>query len=97
MEGALIVIEVVAVKDGPGMGRYVAAAEAQMRSRGARPIGKGFEVIEGDPQGVMRTVLHWPSVQAYRDWQESEEYRELHALRLASAQLNIIGIPLDAA
>jgi len=95
-QGVLILIEVIAVHDGPGMGRYVAAATEQMIARGARPLGKGFEVLEGEPQGVLRTVLKWPSVSAYREWQRSEEYQELHALRLKSAQLNIIAIPLDA-
>lgn len=96
-EAVLILIEVVAVHDGAGMGRYVAGATEQMIARGARPLGKGFEVLEGNPQGVMRTVLRWPSVDAYREWQQSDDYRELHALRLRSAQLNIIAVPLDAA
>ncbi|HWL46570.1 MAG TPA: DUF1330 domain-containing protein [Sphingomonadaceae bacterium] len=95
-QGTLIVIEAIAVHDGEGMARYVAGIAEQMAARGARTLAKGFDVLEGEPQGISRTVLHWPSVEAYRAWQESDEYRAFHALRLKSAQLNIIAVPLLA-
>ena len=61
------------------------AHEADARS------ARGFDVVEGSPQGQMRVILEFPSVQAFKDWQEAPEYQELKALRQRSAVINLIG------
>jgi uncharacterized protein (DUF1330 family) len=88
---AYIIVELLEVKDADGLSEYVAAIAEQIRSRGGRTFARGFDVVEGSPQGQMRVILEFPSVQAFKDWQEAPEYQELKALRQRSAVITLIG------
>ena len=88
---AYIIVELLGVNHADGLSEYAAAIAEQMRSRGGRTFARGFDVVEGSPQGQMRVILEFPSVQAFKDWQEAPEYQELKALRRCSAVINLIG------
>jgi uncharacterized protein (DUF1330 family) len=88
---AYIIVELLEVKDTDGLTQYGAGIAEQMRARGARTVARGFEVLEGSPKGQARVILEFPSVQAFKEWQEAPEYQALKALRQGSAVINIIG------
>jgi uncharacterized protein (DUF1330 family) len=88
---AYIIVELLELKDADGLSRYGAAIAEQMRPRGAHTLARGFDVLEGSPQGQVSVILEFPSVQAFKDWQEAPEYQELKALRQRSAVVNLIG------
>ncbi|MDA2933626.1 DUF1330 domain-containing protein [Acidobacteria bacterium AH-259-D05] len=50
--------------------------------------GGEFDVIEGDWRPVRLVILQFPSLEQARRWYDSEEYRELKALRLAATHSN---------
>ena len=80
------------MKDAAGISEYTSAIVEQMRSRGGRTFARGFDVVEGSPQGQARVILEFASIQAFKDWQEAPEYQDLKALRLRSAVINLIGV-----
>jgi uncharacterized protein (DUF1330 family) len=86
----LIIVELLRVKDPEDLTRYGQGIIPQMQARGARTLARGFDVVEGSPQGSMRVVIEFPSAAGFRSWQESAEYQELKRLRLRSADVNII-------
>jgi uncharacterized protein (DUF1330 family) len=89
---AYVIVELLEVKDAAGISEYASAIVEPMRSRGGRTFARGFDVVEGSPQGQARVILEFPSIQAFKDWQEAPEYQDLKALRLRSAVINIIGV-----
>jgi uncharacterized protein (DUF1330 family) len=44
--------------------------------------------VEGDWQPVRLVILEFPSLDQVRQWYNSEEYRDLKALRLAATHSN---------
>jgi uncharacterized protein (DUF1330 family) len=88
---AYIIVELLEVNDADGLSEYAAAIAEQMRSPGGRTFARGFDVVEGSPQGQTRVILEFPSVQAFKEWQEAPEYQELKALCRCSAVINLIG------
>ena len=63
----------------------ICAHEADARSR------VGLTWWKGSPQGQTRVIFEFPSVQAFKEWQEAPEYQELKALCRCSAVINLIG------
>ena len=57
---AYIIVELLEVKDADGLSEYGAAIVEQLRSRGARTFARGFDVLEGSPQGQARVILEFP-------------------------------------
>jgi uncharacterized protein (DUF1330 family) len=49
-------------------------------------VGGECEVIEGDWQPVFPVLIRFPTAQHARRWYDSEEYRDLKALRLAATR-----------
>jgi uncharacterized protein (DUF1330 family) len=90
---AYVIVELLQMKDEAGMAEYGAGIANQMRALNARVIARGFDVIEGRPEGTLRVLLEFPSVQSFKDWQSAPEYRDLKQLRLASADINLIAVP----
>jgi uncharacterized protein (DUF1330 family) len=89
---AYVIVELLEVKDAAGFAEYASAIVEHMRSRGARTVARGFDVVEGSPQGRGRVILEFPSMKAFKDWQEAPEYQDLKALRLRSAVINLVGV-----
>jgi uncharacterized protein (DUF1330 family) len=92
----LVVVEVKAVHDAQQMNAYQAAARLQLAKYGGEVVARGGSSCEGDPPFGPLLLQRWPSAQAFRDWQESEEYRPLRELRQRSADIRIAIVPMSA-
>ena len=92
--GVLVVVEVRAVRDLEQFKRYQAGAREQIGRYGGTVIARGGSRVEGDPPFGALMIQQWPSEQAFRAWQESEEYRPLCAIRRGCADLRISTVPL---
>ena len=90
----LVVVEVRSVTDPEAMKTYQNGARQQIGAYGASVIARGGSTLEGAPAFGPLMVQRWPSEQAFRSWQDSEEYRPLRAVRESCADLRIAVIPL---
>lgn len=87
--GVLVVIETVAVRDRDQFLAYQAQAREQLLERGGVVVARGGVTFEGASLTGPVLIQRWPSEQAFRDWQASEEYRPLLALRRNAADLRM--------
>lgn len=61
-------------------------------------VGGNFEVVEGDWSPVYPVLVRFPSREQAKLWYDSEEYRELKAMRLAATHSNGVfleGVTVD--
>ena len=87
---AFVVID-VDVREGPAFGRYVQGHMPGMRAAGGSFLAAGgrLQVIEGQ-WSPRRVVLHrWPSLDAFRAWYASAEYRPWRDMRWGAARTNV--------
>jgi uncharacterized protein (DUF1330 family) len=89
----LVIVEVQEVRDGKEMAAYQAAAREQMLRRGGVVVARGGVCFEGDPSFEAMLIQRWPSEEAFREWQNSDEYRPLFACRKRAADLRIAIVP----
>lgn len=87
---AYFLVDVLAIKDAAKMERYRAQVAPVVEKFGGRyiVIGGPFQVVEGSYQPTFPVIIEFPSMEHARRWYDSEEYRELKALRLAATVSN---------
>lgn len=83
-------VDVREVKDPAKMEDYRARVSAVVEEFRGRyvVIGGPFQVVEGSYQPVFPVMIEFPSMLDARRWYDSNEYRELKALRLAATVSN---------
>ena len=86
---AYAVFDVLEVTDQAKMGQYRQGVLATIQKYNGRVLVAGgkFDVVEG-AKPTFPVILEFPSLEAAKRWYDSEEYRPLKALRLASARAN---------
>lgn len=89
-QGILVVVEVTKIHDPDSLAAYQGEARKQLAARGAILLGRGGAAFEGDPVAGTVLVQQWGSAQAFRDWQDSEEYRPLREQRRKAADIRIL-------
>ena len=87
-KGYVILTE--AIKDPEGMKAYGQAAGAAMAGVGVLAVDANPQVLEGNWHGDQTVVLEFDSVEAAREWYESEAYQEAAKLRHAAADCNVV-------
>ncbi len=92
----LVLVEVLEVRDPEGYRNYQMAARTQIGPRGGTVLARQAQPIEGDPPFGGFLVQRWPSAQAFLDWQASDEYAPLKAMRLQAATIRLAWMPLLA-
>ena len=55
-------------------------------------VGGKLDVVEGEWRPVFPVLIEFPDLEAAHRWYDSEEYRELKALRLAATKGNAVFI-----
>ena len=87
---AYCIFDITEVVDDEKIGEYRQGVGATVEQYGGRYVVKGGEmdVVEGDWRPVRLVVLEFPNLEQARQWYDSEEYRELKALRLAATRSN---------
>ena len=89
----LVVFEITKVLNADTLKQYQLQARAQASERGATTLGRGTSPVKGDPPFGMLLVQKWPTERAFREWQDSEAYRPLKALRDQSVDIRIAVVP----
>jgi uncharacterized protein (DUF1330 family) len=87
-KGYVILTE--AVKDPEGMKAYAQAAGAAMGGVNVLAVDTAPKVVEGTWHGDQTVVLEFESLDAARDWYESEAYQKAAQLRQAAADCNVV-------
>lgn len=87
-KGYVILTE--AIKDPEGMKAYGRAAGAAMSGVGILAVDTKPQVLEGNWHGNQTVVLEFDSVEAAREWYESEAYQKAAKLRQAAAECNVV-------
>jgi uncharacterized protein (DUF1330 family) len=89
----LVVAEVQRIHDPEGMKLYQEGARSQIARFGGIVIGRGATSFEGSPPFERVLVQKWPSAEAFRRWQESDDYRPLRERRQRCADMRIAIVP----
>src|SRR5215212_3159672 len=85
-KGYIIITE--DVKDPAGMAEYGKLASKAMAGSTLLSFDSKPEVLEGEWHGTQTVVLEFESVEAARDWYNSDAYQEAAKLRQAAADCN---------
>ena len=85
-KGYIIITE--DVKDPAGMAEYGKLASKAMGGSTLLSFDAKPEVLEGEWHGTQTVVLEFESVEAAREWYNSDAYQEAAKLRQAAADCN---------
>lgn len=87
---AYYMVDIREIKDSAKMQDYRARISPVVEKFGGRyiVIGGTVQVVEGNYQPVFPVVIEFASMTDARRWYDSEEYRELKALRLSATVSN---------
>lgn len=87
---AYYLVDVREIRDRAKMDDYRSRINAVVERFGGRyvVIGGPFEVLEGSYRPVFPVMIEFPSMADARRWYDSEEYRDLKALRLSATVSN---------
>ena len=85
-KGYIIITE--DVKDPAGMAEYGKLASQAMAGSKLLSFDTKPEVLEGEWHGTQTVVLEFESVEAAREWYNSDAYQEAAKLRQAAADCN---------
>jgi uncharacterized protein (DUF1330 family) len=88
---AYVIVD-VHVRDPERYQAYRTMVPASLEKYGGKFLVRGgkFEKLEGDRDVGRVVVLEFPSVEAARRWYDSPEYRDAKALRLRTADSDLI-------
>ena len=86
--------DVLEVTDGPKLEVYRAGVTATVEKYGGRYliVGGPCDGAEGNWKATFPVLIEFPSMAQARRWYDSEDYRELKALRQAAARSNAVFI-----
>jgi len=76
------------IKDPAGMAEYGKVASQAMAGATLLSFDQKPEVLEGEWHGTQTVVLEFESVEAAREWYNSDAYQEAAKLRQAAADCN---------
>ena len=91
-----VVVEVVSVEDTEGLRAYSRRASELIGSFGGEVLGQGGTPVDGEPGFAPLVIQRWPSEGAFRAWLDSEAYRPLNKIRLASATMRVAIVQIRA-
>lgn len=82
------------VQDPEKLEKYKTLAAPVVEQYGGRYIvlGGKMDVMEGDWHPVFPVIIEYPSLEQAHCWYDSDEYRELKALRLSAVKSNAVFI-----
>lgn len=87
-------VDVLEIRDPGKLERYRDGVLATVTRYGGRylTVGGRQDVMEGDWRANFPVLIEFPDMDAAHRWYESEDYRELKALRLAATRCNAVFI-----
>jgi uncharacterized protein (DUF1330 family) len=88
-----VVVEVISVKDPEGLKTYAQRASHLIGPFGGEIIAQGGHPIGDEPGFAPLVIQRWASEDAFRAWLDSDAYRPLNEIRLASATMRAAIVP----
>jgi len=76
------------IKDQAGMAEYAKLASQTMANAKVLAFGPAAETLEGQWHGTQTVLLEFESVEAAKEWYNSDEYQAAAKLRQAAADCN---------
>ncbi|MGV0794240.1 DUF1330 domain-containing protein [Mycolicibacterium sp. XJ1819] len=76
------------IKDPAGMAEYAKLAAQAMTGATILAVDQNAQVLEGQWHGTQTVVLEFESVDAARQWYESEAYQKAAKIRQSAADCN---------
>jgi uncharacterized protein (DUF1330 family) len=92
MKKAYNIVNIVKIHDREKFDRYVAGHIPTIERYGGKFLVKGRpgEVLEGSWENNLMVVHEFPSIERFKDWYHSEDYRPWRELRQSCADVNVI-------
>ena len=89
---AYIFFDILEIVDQKKMEEYGRRIGSTVESYGGRYLVKGgtFYIVEGDWHPTIPVIIEFPNLEQAYAWYESEDYKELRALRAGAAKLNAV-------
>jgi uncharacterized protein (DUF1330 family) len=86
------VIANVDVRDPDGYEEYRTTVPATIAAHGGRYLARGgaTEVVEGDWEPKRLVIVEFPSLEAAREWVDSERYAPVKAIRHRTAETQLV-------
>lgn len=86
--------DVLEVTDAEKLEEYRAGVLATVERYGGRylTVGGRSDVVEGEWRPAFPVLIEFPGLERAHEWYDSEEYRDLKALRLAATRGNAVFI-----
>ena len=88
-----VVVEVISVKDPEGLKTYAQRASQLIGPLGGEIVAQGGSPIGDEPGFAPLVIQRWSSAGAFRAWLDSDAYRPLNEIRLASAVMRGAIVP----
>jgi uncharacterized protein (DUF1330 family) len=89
-----VVIEVVSVEDPVGLKTYVERVSEMIGPLGGELVAQGGIPIDGELVFAPLVIERWPSEAAFRALLDSDAYKPLRTIRLASATMRVAIVPV---
>ena len=88
---AYLVVD-IEVTDSAAYEKYRAQVPSLVEKHGGKYLVRGgpFEILEGDWTPKRLVVLEFPTIEAAREFYDSEEYRPLKEIRLKATKSNLV-------
>ena len=91
---AYVFFDILEIIDQKKMKEYGRRIRPTVENYGGRYLVRGGKsnIVEGDWHPVMPVIIEFPNLEQAHEWYDSDEYKELRALRLDAAKLNAVFI-----
>ena len=91
---AYCIYDIREITDAEKMAAYRQLVGQSVAHYGGRFLAAGgpFDVVEGDWQPVYPVIIEFPDLETAERWNDSQEYSEAKALRLAAARADAVYI-----
>ncbi|WP_299198734.1 DUF1330 domain-containing protein [uncultured Amphritea sp.] len=92
MKKAYNIVNILRIRDHEKFNEYVAGHIPTIEKFGGKFLVKGDsgEILEGCWESNLMVVHEFPSIEQFKEWYNSEEYRPWKELRQSCADVNVI-------
>lgn len=92
MKKAYNIVNILRIKDQDKFNQYVAGHLPSIKQYGGKFLVKGDqgEVLEGHWDSNLMVIHEFPSIEQFKLWYDSEDYRPWKELRQSCADVNVI-------